>query len=44
MQLGPGRFQMMQQQVCDDCPNVKYVCFSSPDLAMLHHCLCVMAV
>ena len=24
MQLGPGRFQMMQQQVCDDCPNVKY--------------------
>jgi len=25
MQLGPGRFQMMQQQVCDDCPNVKYV-------------------
>ncbi|KAL5005603.1 hypothetical protein ScPMuIL_016761 [Solemya velum] len=24
-QLGPGRFQMMQQQVCDDCPNVKYV-------------------
>ena len=25
MQLGPGRFQMMQQQVCDDCPNVKCV-------------------
>ena len=22
-QLGPGRFQMMQQQVCDECPNVK---------------------
>jgi DnaJ family protein B protein 11 len=22
--LGPGRFQMIQQQVCDDCPNVKY--------------------
>lgn len=22
-QLGPGRFQMQQQQVCDDCPNVK---------------------
>ena len=21
--LGPGRFQMMQQQVCDECPNVK---------------------
>ncbi|KAJ8320571.1 hypothetical protein KUTeg_002158, partial [Tegillarca granosa] len=21
-QLGPGRFQMTQQQVCDDCPNV----------------------
>jgi hypothetical protein len=21
--LGPGRFQMTQQQVCDDCPNVK---------------------
>ncbi|XP_060067328.1 dnaJ homolog subfamily B member 11-like [Ylistrum balloti] len=24
-QLGPGRFQMTQQQVCDDCPNVKMV-------------------
>ena len=24
-QLGPGRFQMTQQQVCDDCPNVKWV-------------------
>lgn len=24
-QLGPGRFQMTQQQVCDECPNVKYV-------------------
>ncbi|XP_060566807.1 dnaJ homolog subfamily B member 11-like [Ruditapes philippinarum] len=24
-QLGPGRFQMQQQQVCDDCPNVKFV-------------------
>lgn len=23
--LGPGRFQMMQQQVCDECPNVKLV-------------------
>ena len=23
--LGPGRFQMTQQEVCDDCPNVKYV-------------------
>ncbi|CAC5389403.1 DNAJB11 [Mytilus coruscus] len=23
--LGPGRFQMTQQQVCDDCPNVKMV-------------------
>lgn len=22
-QLGPGRFQMMQQQVCDECPNVE---------------------
>ncbi|KAG8240275.1 hypothetical protein J437_LFUL012752 [Ladona fulva] len=21
--LGPGRFQMMQQNVCDECPNVK---------------------
>uniref|UniRef100_A0A915HFG6 J domain-containing protein n=1 Tax=Romanomermis culicivorax TaxID=13658 RepID=A0A915HFG6_ROMCU len=21
--MGPGRFQMFQQQVCDDCPNVK---------------------
>ncbi|KAK2174690.1 hypothetical protein NP493_785g01003 [Ridgeia piscesae] len=25
IQLGPGRFQMMQQQVCDDCPNVRMV-------------------
>lgn len=24
-QLGPGRFQMMQQQICDECPNVKLV-------------------
>lgn len=24
-QLGPGRFQMMQQSVCDECPNVKLV-------------------
>lgn len=24
-QLGPGRFQMMQQQVCDECPNIKMV-------------------
>ncbi|XP_071112173.1 dnaJ homolog shv-like [Haliotis cracherodii] len=24
-QLGPGRFQMMQQQVCDECPNVRFV-------------------
>lgn len=23
--LGPGRFQMVQKQVCDDCPNVKMV-------------------
>lgn len=23
--LGPGRFQMMQQLVCDECPNVKLV-------------------
>lgn len=22
-QLGPGRFQMTQQQVCDECPNVR---------------------
>lgn len=21
--LGPGRFQMTQQEVCDDCPNIK---------------------
>lgn len=21
--LGPGRFQMMQQTVCDECPNVR---------------------
>lgn len=23
--LGPGRFQMMQQTICDECPNVKMV-------------------
>ncbi|XP_008475495.1 dnaJ homolog shv isoform X2 [Diaphorina citri] len=23
-QLGPGRFQMMQQTVCDECPNVRF--------------------
>lgn len=23
--LGPGRFQMMQQNVCDECPNVKLI-------------------
>lgn len=23
--LGPGRFQMIQQTVCDECPNVKFV-------------------
>lgn len=23
--LGPGRFQMMQQTVCDECPNVKLI-------------------
>ncbi|XP_003737919.1 dnaJ homolog shv [Galendromus occidentalis] len=22
-QIGPGRFQMLQQQVCDECPNLK---------------------
>lgn len=25
IQVGPGRFQMSPQQVCDECPNVKYV-------------------
>ncbi|XP_071941415.1 dnaJ homolog subfamily B member 11-like [Antedon mediterranea] len=25
MQLGPGRFQMSQHEVCDECPNVKLV-------------------
>ena len=25
IQLGPGRFQMTQAQVCDDCPNIKSV-------------------
>jgi len=25
VQLGPGRFQMFQQQVCDDCPNMQLV-------------------
>lgn len=24
-QLGPGRFQMLQQTVCDECPNVRLV-------------------
>ncbi|CAK8673375.1 dnaJ homolog subfamily B member 11-like [Clavelina lepadiformis] len=24
-QIGPGRIQMTQQRVCDECPNVKYV-------------------
>ncbi|CAF2797902.1 unnamed protein product [Rotaria sp. Silwood2] len=24
-QMGPGRFQMMQEQVCDKCPNIKFV-------------------
>lgn len=24
-QLGPGRFQMTQEVVCDECPNVKWV-------------------
>ena len=22
--LGPGRFQMTQQEVCDECPNIRY--------------------
>lgn len=25
IQMGPGRFQMSPQQVCEECPNVKYV-------------------
>ncbi|CAF1595796.1 unnamed protein product [Adineta ricciae] len=25
IQMGPGRFQMMQDQVCDECPNIKFV-------------------
>eukprot|EP00794_Sanderia_malayensis_P017381 gene17381-19120_t len=24
-QLGPGRFQMMQEEVCDDCPQITFV-------------------
>ncbi|ODM93470.1 DnaJ subfamily B member 11 [Orchesella cincta] len=24
-QLGPGRFQMTQQTICDECPNIKFV-------------------
>eukprot|EP00795_Rhopilema_esculentum_P013848 gene13848-4788_t len=24
-QLGPGRFQMMQEEVCDDCPQINFV-------------------
>ncbi len=23
IQMGPGRFQMSQEQVCDECPNFK---------------------
>merc|ERR1719445_2698273 len=23
--LGPGRFQMTQQEVCDECPNIRFV-------------------
>ena len=23
IQMGPGRFQMIQREVCDDCPNVQ---------------------
>ena len=23
--LGPGRFQMMQEEVCDECQKIKYV-------------------
>ena len=22
--MGPGRFQMTQQEVCDECPNIRY--------------------
>lgn len=24
-QLGPGRFQMMQEEVCDECPNKRFI-------------------
>ena len=30
--MGPGRFQMIQREVCDDCPNVQCVSFSSRPL------------
>jgi len=23
--MGPGRFQMIQEQVCEDCPNIKFI-------------------
>jgi len=25
IQIGPGRFQMSPQQICDECPNIRYV-------------------
>ena len=28
--LGPGRFQMTQQEVCDECPNIRSVSHVSP--------------
>lgn len=24
-QMGPGRFQMIQEEVCDECPNKKFI-------------------
>ena len=27
--LGPGRFQMTQQEVCDECPNIRSVYLTS---------------
>ena len=29
-QMGPGRFQMIQEEVCDECPNKKFIIKDQP--------------
>ena len=36
--LGPGRFQMTQQEVCDECPNIRSVSLHH-DTEILTTCL-----